>query len=69
MNCNCYLTPYFDPLFPDFIASGGKLKDGGVVSDVTYMFLIKPSATEEQALRNIFSDRGVPLEINYVFDF
>jgi len=55
--------------YADFIASGGKLKDGGVVSDVTYMFLIKPSATEEQALRNIFSDRGVPLEINYVFDF
>jgi hypothetical protein len=33
------------------------------------MFLIKPSPTEEQALRRIFKERNVPVEINYVFDF
>ena len=55
--------------YADFIASGGKLKDGKVMSDVTYMFLIKPSSTEEEALRRIFKDKDVPLEINYVFDF
>jgi len=55
--------------YADFIASGGHTKTGDILTDATYIFLIKPSATEEQALRKIFSERGVPLEINYVFDF
>jgi hypothetical protein len=61
-------------IYADYISkrdldTGKKGAKGVDITDVTYLFLIKPSATEADALKRIFADRKVPLEINYVFDF
>ena len=53
------------------IAPAGKLLNfvASASPDPVPIFLIKPAQAEIDALGKIFNDRGVPLQINYIFDF
>ena len=53
-------------VYAEYVKNHGNEK--GILG-ATYLFLIKPAQTEIDALSKIFNDRGVPLQVNYIFDF